>query len=246
MVGRKKDGAVHLRNLDIVRRYEEGESVETLCTEYGLSRTYIYLIACNMGAKRPAQTKTERNKKLIKMYQDGATLEMVGKEYGITRERARQILVRAGVEERHMGADTPRRVKVREDKRLARAAIEARRKKYDDLAAQIRKLYDDGLTYREIADKLSIPHRSVQWGVAKTGGPNRNKLNGPRNRYNLTKEQKVDIGIRYAEGEKLNDIAATYGISNSSYVITIARGEGYSRGAGPGIYQRFKERLNNA
>jgi len=176
---------------------------------------------------------------MIDTYVAGASLQDVGSVYGITRERVRQILKRAGVTERHHGIGTERRVLVRE-RRLKQA--EVRKQKLaarQALHAEVRRLYDAGLPYAAIRDKLGISNLgTVQEYVNATGGVSRRKP-GVKPKHNLSLAMKKDIAMRYAGFEPVSTIAADYGVSNP-YVSQIAIKLGYKRGSGPGVMEQFK------
>lgn len=68
-----------------------------------------HLVESGIQIRRPGprgkQLISRRNAEIVQAYTSGKTLLEVAGEHGITRERVRQILVRAGVRERHRGVE---------------------------------------------------------------------------------------------------------------------------------------------
>lgn len=131
-----------------------------------------------MGKRGPHAHNPARERAICDAYGiKGATLETVGDEFGITRERVRQILVKNLITVRFYGRDKPereaRRAAIAEYEADRRSRTLARRKLKREKIQRVRKLYDEGAMYWEIA--LLIEH-SINWvqaAVAETGGPNR-------------------------------------------------------------------------
>lgn len=103
----ERDGA-------IIKAYQTGDKLVQLAEQYGLTVSGICGILRRHGIERsqkggrPGGTHkprqfTERDAAIVRLYESGKTLEELGASFDITRERVRQILVRAGCEERHRG-----------------------------------------------------------------------------------------------------------------------------------------------
>ena len=100
------------------------------------------MIAQKAAPKLDAERRAVRNRAIVAEYLAGGTLRGVGKAYGISGERVRQILVKAGVDERNTYAP-------RVDAELAR--------RNEEMAA----LRRSGWTYPDLAERYRLSRVAV-------------------------------------------------------------------------------------
>lgn len=223
----------HLRNLDIVTRYEGGENVAVIAEHFGLSKAAIYKIAGEHDAHRIYyrdweihEARKTRNAKMCEAYLSGRSLDDVGQEYGITRERVRQILVKNGHDDRHNGFLTEVRVSKRARDQEKAFERKARKEYWAHERQRCRELYNAGLKYHEIAGELQHSMGWVQNEVWRTGGPDRNlTMIGQARKERLTEEQKREMVERYSRGEHVRTIGNDHGVHLSTvYQLAVKAG----------------------
>lgn len=168
-----------------------------------------------------------RNAQICAEYLEGHALETVGGRYGITRERVRQILNANGIEQRHHGIQSPHRRAARNKHAAAVLRREERKAQREAAIANVRKLYDAGLTYSVISEQTSLSIACIENYLWLSGRPSRNRSVG-KSRDRLTDEDRDIIARRYFARENVRVIAADFDICYE-LVSRIANSRGFFR-----------------
>lgn len=242
------------RNLAIVQRYEAGHTIKAIAADYGITHAYISQIAKRYGASRELHMQNRQNKGsrtperdavMCERYLAGETLGQLGKAYGVTRERIRQILNRAGIEERHNGFFRPERVEVRQRQTAIKATQAEKRAAKLAMWDAARAMYDDDYTYAQISEALGRSIGWVQQAIWKTGGPEKSSLAG-KMKKRLTDDQRKEIAFQYSQGVGLSLIGVRFDLC-PEYAGMVARKLGaYRPGYGPGITPCNKRKIKIA
>lgn len=144
------------RLVSLALDYKSGMTLLFLSTKYGCSVETIrkQLRSINVPVRPSGPTIGERDLikqgRVVALHEEGKNLEEIGKAMGFSRERARQILVRAGVFERH---------KISSPKAEERQRIEN----------IVKAAFEKGASLRQTAAETGVPEGLLRHAARRLG-----------------------------------------------------------------------------
>lgn len=153
---------------DVISRYQNGESIESLAKSYVTSETNIRdtLKEANVditfkGGRHNRKFDDQKLKVLVEKYQAGSSLRTLAKEYNVSVGTVRNSLLRAGIQTRESA-----RPDFWTEERLEELKI----------------LYGYGMSQRDIAlywhiSQTAVSRKLISLGVISVNGPQRGEYN---------------------------------------------------------------------
>ena len=160
------------RNSKVIKAYREGQTLQAIGNEIGLTRQRVQQILIKHGEQRRNHERMKelnkpRNKKVIEAYSAGERVVSISKRFNLTTYNVYRITLEAGI---GRGGHLPVYEQLEHQGILQRA----------------RKLYESGLTLAEVGDRVGFSFETVRRWFAKKGIPRR-----PPETRNTKKAQKT-------------------------------------------------------
>ncbi|MCM0619805.1 helix-turn-helix domain-containing protein [Nocardioides bruguierae] len=151
------------------------------------------------SARTPKKSlpRGERDAEVIRRYQAGETVPTIATAMQHTPATIRRVLRASGVE--------------LVDGRTRRAQNKPSASRDPEIAAQVRRLYEQGHTQKQVADEVGLSEPTVLKIMRLHDIPRR--PTAPPDNTKITDAQRQEIATRYAAGESAGRIAPDYGIT---------------------------------
>ena len=195
------------RDEAIADLHRKGLSLAELGNRFGLAPATVSGILRKLGVSLrrgrtgPPQYLKERSDEMVRLYTgEGLTLRQLSERFGISHERARQILMKAGVVRRRVGVSiTPDRVQ------------------------ELARLYSEGgLTLRQLGGRFDISGERVSH-ILEEAGVRPRRIGESVTPEGLARRTVEAVRLYVEERLSLREIATRLGLTHPTVIRTLER-----------------------